>query len=201
MGNKQSMEDILFNLRFTSKSMERAAKKSEKQIEVEKKKIKQAIEKGNIEGARIFSQNAIRKKSEALNYLRLASRLDAVAGRIESAIKMNQVSKTMGSVVKGMNSVLKSLDVDKITATMDKFEQQFGNLDVTTEYMEQSMSGTTSMTTPEDQVNQLMAEVADEYGLEVSSNLGGISTGKNDLNEIHRDDLSQRLAQLKTANA
>ncbi len=49
------------------------------------------------------------------------------------------------------------MDVDKIAATMDKFEQQFGNLDVATEYMEGAMSSSTAMTTPEDQVNQLMA--------------------------------------------
>jgi charged multivesicular body protein 1 len=70
---------------------------------------------------------------------------------------MNQVSSAMGSVVKGMDKVLGSMDVDKIAATMDKFEQQFGNLDVATEYMEGAMSSSTAMTTPEDQVNQLMA--------------------------------------------
>jgi len=124
MGNKQSLENILFELRFMSKSMEKSAKKSEKAIETEKKKVKTAIEKGNIEGARIYAQNAIRKKSEALSYLRLAGRLDAVAGRIESAIKMGEVTKSMGNVVKGMEKVLKSMDVDKIAKVMDKFQQQ-----------------------------------------------------------------------------
>lgn len=42
----------------------------------------------------------------------------------------------MGSVVKGMDKVLGSLDTNKIAQVMDKFEQQFGNLDVSTEYME-----------------------------------------------------------------
>jgi len=41
--------------------------------------VKRAIEKGNIEGARIYAQNAIRKKTEQLNYLkvRLARRSSA----------------------------------------------------------------------------------------------------------------------------
>jgi charged multivesicular body protein 1 len=77
-------KDILFNLKFSVKSFERASKKSEKQIEVEKKKVKLALQKGNIEGARIYSQNAIRKKNEALNYLRLAARLDGVAARVDT---------------------------------------------------------------------------------------------------------------------
>lgn len=41
--------------------------------------------------AQVYAQNAIRKKSEALNYLRLASRLDAVSSRLDTQVKMNQV--------------------------------------------------------------------------------------------------------------
>ena len=43
---------------------------------------------GNMEGAKIYAQNAIRKKSEALNYLKLASRLDAVVSRLDTQAKM-----------------------------------------------------------------------------------------------------------------
>lgn len=38
-------------------------------------------------------QNSIREKNQALNYLRLSSRIDAVAARLESAIRMKQVSR------------------------------------------------------------------------------------------------------------
>ena len=41
--------------------------------------VKKAIKEGNIEGARIYAENAIREKQTGLNYLKLASRLDAVA--------------------------------------------------------------------------------------------------------------------------
>ncbi len=42
----------------------------------------------------MYAQNAIRKKNEALNYLRLASRLDAVSSRLDTQVKMNQVRAT-----------------------------------------------------------------------------------------------------------
>jgi len=45
-------------------------------------------------GARIYAENAIRCKSAALNYLRLSSRIDAVAQRVNSAIKMKCVRHT-----------------------------------------------------------------------------------------------------------
>ena len=44
-----------------------------------------------MDGARIYSQNAIREKNQALNYLRLASRIDGVAARVETAVRMKAV--------------------------------------------------------------------------------------------------------------
>ena len=46
------------------------SKKCEKNEKAQKLKLKQAIEKGNMEGAKIYAQNAIREKNQALNYLR-----------------------------------------------------------------------------------------------------------------------------------
>ena len=98
-----AVENQLFNIKFTAKQIHRMSKKSEKQHEQEKLKVKKAIEKGDTESSRIYAENAIRIKNTGNNYLRMASRLEAVASRLESAIKMQQVSKQMGSVVKGMD--------------------------------------------------------------------------------------------------
>jgi len=57
-----SLENQMFNLKFTSKQMVRMSKKSEKNEGQQKLKLKQSIEKGNMEGARIYAQNAIREK-------------------------------------------------------------------------------------------------------------------------------------------
>ena len=45
--------------------------------------VRQALEKGNQDVARIYAENAIRKKSESLNYLRMSGKVDAVASRDE----------------------------------------------------------------------------------------------------------------------
>eukprot|EP01080_Neovahlkampfia_damariscottae_P006979 gene6979-11145_t len=195
----EDLQNSVFQLKFTAKQFERDSKKALKEEKVQKKKVKQAIEKGNMDGARIYAQNAIRKKNESQNYLRLSSRLEAVAARMDTAVKMNKVTKTMGRVVGSMDQVLNTMSVEKISSTMDKFEQQFEDLDVTSEYMENSIGQTTSLTTPEDEVSQLMAEVADEHGLEISSEIGGIGVGTKKISdeEIQKDDLSERLAQLK----
>lgn len=47
---------------------------------------------------------------------------------------------------------------------MDRFEQQFENLDVQSQVMENTMSATSTLTTPQSQVDALMQEAADEAG-------------------------------------
>ena len=64
------MSPQIFNLKFTAKQLVRASKKCEKEEKEERNKVKRAIEKGNIDGARLYAQNAIRKKNETLNYLK-----------------------------------------------------------------------------------------------------------------------------------
>ena len=57
---------------------------------------------------------------------------------------------------------------------MDKFETQFTDLDVQTSYLESTMSSTTATATPQDEVDTLMSQVADEAGLEIQQELGGL---------------------------
>ena len=110
----KGLENQLFQLKFTAKQMGRLSSTCLKEEKAEKEKIKKCLEKDNHDGARIHAQNAIRAKTNAQNYLRLSSRVDAVSSRLESAMKMQQVTKSMGMVVKGMDKVLGSMNVEAI---------------------------------------------------------------------------------------
>ncbi|KAL0005050.1 hypothetical protein SO802_012611 [Lithocarpus litseifolius] len=77
-------------LKFTSKSLQRQAKKCEEEEKSKKLKIKKAMKKGNIDGARIYAENAIQKRTEQMNYLLLASCLDPVVARLDTQAKMSR---------------------------------------------------------------------------------------------------------------
>lgn len=74
------------------KQLERQSKKCEKEEKLEKVKTKKAIQKGNMDVARIHAENAIRQKSQSVNYLRMSARVDAVASRVQSALTTRNVS-------------------------------------------------------------------------------------------------------------
>lgn len=199
-----SMEDSLFQLKFCSKQLERESKRSEKEHNVNKAKIKKALQQGNIEGAKIYSENAIRKRNESLNYLRMAARVDGVSSRVKSALAMKQVTKDMGSVVKGLDKAMASMDLQKVQEIMDKFEKQTEDLDVQSNAIDQSMGAATTLSTPADQVEALMKQVADEHGLEMTSMLNDAESAPTDsigasssVSAQQEETLNRRLAQLR----
>jgi len=196
----KQMEKHLFNLKFAAKDLERQAKKSEKAEREEKSKLKKAIQKGQMENARIHGENAIRNKNQALNFRRMSARVDAVASRVQSAVTTQKVTQSMGGVCKAMESAMKSMNLEKISTLMDKFEREFENLDVQSQVMESTMSNTSTLTTPQGEVDSLMQMVADEAGLELNMDLPqaqSTSIAGSSQASTEQDELSQRLAKLR----
>ncbi len=109
------LEKSLFNLKFTAKQLNRQAVKAGRDEAIEKNKLKKAIQQNHPDIAKIYAQNAIRKQNERLNLLRLGSRIDAVASRVQTAVTMRQVTGSMAGVVKGMDGAMKAMDLEKVS--------------------------------------------------------------------------------------
>ncbi|KAH8334797.1 hypothetical protein KR074_006826, partial [Drosophila pseudoananassae] len=193
----------LFNLKFAVKELERNSKKCEKEETVEKNKAKKAIQKGNMDVARIHAENAIRQKSQAVNYLRMSARVDAVASRVQSALTTRKVTGSMAGVVKAMDAAMKGMNLEKISSLMEKFESQFEDLDVQSSVMEGTMSDTVTTSVPQGDVDHLLQQVADEAGLELNMELpSGVQSqtiGASTAVSQEQDELTQRLARLRQA--
>ena len=108
---------------------------------------------------------------------------------------------TMNGVVKAMDSAMKSMNLEKISGLMDKFEKEFEDLDVQTSVMEGAMSQTTATNVPQDAVESLMKQTADEAGLELNMELPSAATAtignSTQVATQEPDELSQRLARLR----
>jgi len=162
-------------------------------------KCKKAIAKGNMEVARIHAENAIRQKNQSLNYLRMSARVDAVASRVQTAVTTRKVTTSMAGVVRAMDAAMKSLNLEKISGLMDKFEKQFEDLDVQSSYMENTMSQTTTTSVPQNDVDNLMHAVADEAGIELNMELPRGETESIASTQVsqEQDELTARLARLR----
>jgi charged multivesicular body protein 1 len=87
---------------------------------------------------------------------------------------------------------------------MDGFEKSFEDVDVRSEYIEQAINSSTSAAMPEEDVENLLQQVADEHGLEFQSKLNQatpstapIAQQATSLPEAEEDKLAERLRRLR----
>ena len=66
---------------------------------------------------------------------------------------------------------MRSMDLEKISGVMSKFESQFEDLDVASTYYENATSDVTAVGTPQDAVDGLISQTAEENGLELSAGM------------------------------
>lgn len=196
------LEQSLFQLKFTAKQLNRQAAKAAKEELQEKTKTKKAMLQGNNDIAQLYAQNAIRKANERVNLLRLASRIDAVASRVQTAVTMRSVTGNMGQVIKGMDKALQTMNLERISLVMDKFESQFEDLDASTNYYETATNNANALTTPQEEVDELMSKIADEAGIEMKQGLADTKVDieapvSASISEDKEDKLAERLRALR----
>lgn len=103
MGNKQEkpkkqesesdkMFDMIFEFKMMAKEFEKNAKKSENEEKQTKLKVKTAIEKNDMAAAKMFAQDAIRKKNESKRYQALSFKIHAVHSRLKNAYQTQKVN-------------------------------------------------------------------------------------------------------------
>lgn len=122
---------------FTAKSLNRQALKAGKEEQAEKTKLEkvrrintssklqfsdsmQAMKQGHSDIARIYAQNAVRKQNEKLNLLQLSSRVDAVAGRVQTAVTMRQITGNMMKVNRSLDVAMKSMSPERVRLTRQR---------------------------------------------------------------------------------
>nr|CUU98924.1 hypothetical transcript [Hymenolepis microstoma] len=199
-----SLDDLIFELRYNEKQLERFAAKAEQESKAHRTKLKKALEARNVDMARIHAENSIRKHREGVQYLTLASRLDAVQSRVQTAITMKSMTRDLGKVTNRLKASMKTMNLEKIESVMSEFEKTFTDLDVHTSTVETSMNSTLATSAPDNEIQSLIKQVAEENGLEVEAAMLGaqvptdsIAASNKDSSAQADDALSQRLAALR----
>lgn len=84
---------------------------------------------------------------------------------------------------------------------MDRFETQFEDLDVATGYYENATTSATAVATPQEDVDRLMNQVADEAGIELNQEMKSPEAAtpvKSNPTEVEEDGLGERLRALRS---
>jgi charged multivesicular body protein 1 len=173
------------------------------------------MKQGHNDIARIYAGNALRKQNEKLNLLQLASRVDAVAGRVQTAVTMRQITGNMMKVNRSLDVAMKSMSPERVrdlTATcvmaadniqiasvMVDFEKQFENVDSATELYQDITSSATAVGTPQEDVDRLMAQAADKAGVDLQQDLQEATPVKTKVGPTEQEEeaFTERLRALR----
>ena len=205
MGNKSSkkmdLTDMTFEMRFQSKTLDKQAIKVESQMKKEEKKCLELMDKGLHDAARISAENVIRLKNEGLNCRRMAAQMGAVAMKLESAERTQNISMNIKQAVPMIEKGLKTMEKIGIDRAVNDFENAFETLDVKTESMNAAMEGVHSSAIGAGQVDELLGQLRDQQANSVENNAGRVASGQisSGQQEVKNedDDLMARLKNLQ----
>lgn len=176
-GSKKNVEDIVWEMQLKAREIKRLSEKCSKEQRAEEIRVKKAVGKGNRDGARIHAENAIRKKNESLNYLKLSSQFDAVASRLEGVHRSQEMTQGIREAMPKLERLVVTLDANRLTADMRSFEDIFETLDVRSDQLTSAIDATTATSTPQSEVDQLLCKVGEEHALDVSGMLSTAPVG------------------------
>jgi hypothetical protein len=129
----------------------------------------------------IYVEEAERNRMQALTFLRLSARIDAVAGRVQSQMAVTALQKSMGVVSAEIERAMQSLNPAAISQAMDKFESQFVNLDTATATMDSAISSVTASSVPAEEVKRRMDILKAQQGLSAANSMQGTTVGSNSI--------------------
>ena len=175
--------DTMFEFKMMAKSMERESKKSDAQSKNLIKKVKACIAKGDYDQAKVAASDAIRQKNMVKRYRVLSSKIDAVAQKLKSAYQNQKLSEQITSLTQQLVGANNMMDIVKITETMGNFEKLFDDLDVHSNMMDQVFDNVNAGTVNEQEVKQLIGQIAQQNGMKLSEEFDDVQLGEGGIAE------------------
>ena len=171
--------DTMFEFKMMSKSMAKESTKAESQSKALVEKVKKCIAKGDYEQAKVAASDAIRQKNMVKRYRVLSSKISTVAERLKSAYQNQRLTEQMQSLTQQLLGAGNMMDIVKMTETMSNFEKLFDDLDVNSNMMDQVFDNVSAGTVNENEVNQLIGQIAQQNGLKLSEEFEDVHLGES----------------------
>ena len=109
-----------------------------------------------MENARIFAENVIRNRKEAINLRRFGVKMGALSAKLESAYRTQEISTQIQKSVPMLQRCMKQMDSVGVAGSIGSFEQVFEDLDVKTGAMTESLDNIYSTSIDSGEVAELL---------------------------------------------
>ena len=198
------MMDVAIDLKLNAKMMDKQAAKIEAQEKATRKKILDALNKGQTENAKIFAETAISSKKEAQNTRRFAAKMGALSMKIESAARTQQMSEQLKSSVPALTTAMKQMEKMGVAGSVAEFEKVFEDMEVKTGEIGQAMDNVMATSTDATEVEALLGEISSAHVIGEGGVIQGQKVGMGAIANpaaqeqvAEMDDIQKRMDALK----
>eukprot|EP01017_Pseudomicrothorax_dubius_P010830 TRINITY_DN1392_c0_g1_i2.p1 TRINITY_DN1392_c0_g1~~TRINITY_DN1392_c0_g1_i2.p1 ORF type:complete len:166 (-),score=58.12 TRINITY_DN1392_c0_g1_i2:368-865(-) len=132
--------DMMFQMKMTSKQFERESKKAEADKKKEMAKAREALKKGNEEGARLFLANAGRKQQEASNLLKMSHKMEAIASQIKGSQNQVALMESLNKLTPFLNQQANTISIEKVYTNMNDFQKAMDDLTISAQLIDATMN-------------------------------------------------------------
>ena len=142
---KPDVNQAIFQLKMSSKRFLRESNRAQKEKEKNLKSAKASLLKGDEESARLYTMTAQNNINDYKKYLRMSSRLDAIASSLKSNVNFADVMKHLSNNV---NPILvkeaDSMDLRELCRDFETFQEAFDKMSVNANIMGENFDKVTS---------------------------------------------------------
>ena len=157
---KDDVMTVIFQMKMTSKRLSREAKRCEKEQQKNLKKVEATLKKGDEESARMYVENSQRNKMEARRYQTLASKLDAMAGRIKSNAYSTDVMKHLTyNVTPVLQKEANNMNLEQLCMNLENFQEAFDKMEINANIANQNFSNMAYNGMNTDETDNLMQQM------------------------------------------
>ena len=125
-----------------------------------------------MENAKVFAENVIRNRKEAINLRRFGVKMGALSAKLESAHRTQEMSKQISNSVPLLQKAMKQMDSIGVAGSIGDFEKVFEDLDVKTGDINQAMDNIYSTSIDNGEVMQLLNQMRDQQTMEAGGEIG-----------------------------
>lgn len=168
---KATLEETILDMKMTAKRFQIESNRAEKEKNREIEKARNAIKKGNDEGARLFLSMAAMKQKESMQCLQMAHKMDALCTIIKGNTSNVAMMDSLNKIAPLLNAQAQNVPVEKIFNDMQNFEKSMDDILVSGKVMNSLLNANSQDVNQDLAVDNMLVQMKKEMVLDVNNDL------------------------------
>jgi len=159
------------NLRIVSRKLGREQRKLEGKTKGTEQKITDALRRGDMASAKMYTKDLVRTRKWVRNYHLLNSKIETLVMRLDRAEAMQSLASEMKNVTSTLAQVSKTIGMADMSGVIDDLEASIMEIDDVGDTLDESMESMFEDDVDDNEVDQVLADIGEQIGVSAGSDL------------------------------